>query len=146
MHCPYCASTEIAVIESRPGIDGQSVRRRRECSKCQRRFTTYERVEGPSLMVVKKDGKRESFDRQKLSEGIEKAFQKRPVPVEKLESLVDDCEREVLRKGIGEIPSRVIGKMVLRRIKKLDKVAWLRFASVYLEFEDLGDFEKAINK
>jgi transcriptional repressor NrdR len=102
-------------------------------------------VEGPALMVVKKDGKREPFNRQKLAQGIEKAFQKRPVSTKELEVLMDACEREVLRKGSGEIPSKTIGKMVLRRIKKLDKVAWLRFASVYLEFEDLGDFEKAIN-
>lgn len=146
MQCPFCASPNTGVIESRPGIDGRSVRRRRECSKCERRFTTYERVEERALMIVKKDGKREPFDRQKLAKGIKRAFQKRPVSTEALEKLIDASEREVLRKGSSEIPSKTVGKIVLRRIKKIDKVAWLRFASVYLEFEDLGDFEKAINK
>ncbi len=146
MKCPFCNSTETSVLESRAGIDGESLRRRRECGKCKRRFTTYERVEGQALMVVKKDGKREPFDRQKLEEGIRRAFNKRPVAVEKIDSLVDAVERELLRIGDAEIPSKKVGQVVLRRIKKLDKVAWLRFASVYLEFEDLNDFEKIIEK
>lgn len=146
MKCPYCGSTQTSVLESRVGVDSESLRRRRECSKCERRFTTYERVQGPSLMLIKKDGKREPFDRRKLSIGVEKAFHKRPIPVDKIESLIDAVERELLRKELREVPSRSVGKIVLRRIKKLDQVAWLRFASVYLEFEDLSDFERLINK
>jgi len=146
MKCPFCNSTETSVLESRVGIDGECLRRRRECDKCHRRFTTYERAEGLTLMVVKKDKKRELFDREKLAKGIRKAFHKRPVPVEAIEKLVDDVERELLRRGVQEIESNKIGQVVLRKIKKLDKVAWLRFASVYLAFEDLTDFERLISQ
>lgn len=146
MKCPFCGHDETAVLESRISEDGNSFRRRRECEKCQKRFTTYERVEGPNLLVIKKDGRRESFDREKIKRGILKACEKRPVPLSAIEEIVDEVERELLRKDTVEIPSRVIGNTVLRKLKKLDKVAWLRFASVYLEFTDLSDFEKAIEK
>jgi len=146
MRCPFCTSTDTSVLESRVGTNGDSLRRRRECHKCERRFTTYERIEGPSLMVIKKDNRREPFDFQKLAKGIRRAFHKRAIAVKDIETLVDAVERELLRKGNPEIPSKTIGKICLRRIKKLDKVAWLRFASIYLEFENLSDFQKAINK
>lgn len=146
MKCPFCGSSQSSVLESRVAIDCQSLRRRRECSKCERRFTTYERVEGPALMIVKKDQKREPFNRQKLVRGIQKAFHKRPVSVEELEKLIDSVEREILRKSSNEIQSQQIGTIALRKIKKIDKVAWLRFASVYMDFEDLSDFEKIIEK
>lgn len=146
MKCPFCQSDQTNVLESRQGADGVSVRRRRDCCKCRRRFTTYERVEGPALMVIKKDGRREAFDRQKLATGIYEALRKRPVATADIDELVDAVERECLRKGKSEIPATTIGRAVLRRLKKLDNVAWLRFASVYLAFETLSDFEKVIEK
>ena len=144
MKCPFCGENQTQVLESRSASDGVSIRRRRDCGKCARRFTTYERVEGPSLLVVKKSGRREVFERAKLASGVIDAVRKRPVSVEEINGLVDAVEREMLRKGKGEIQSGVIGKAVLRRLKRLDRVAWLRFASVYLEFEDLGDFEEML--
>ncbi|MDO8551373.1 MAG: transcriptional regulator NrdR [bacterium] len=146
MRCPFCGHDETDVLESRIPENGNTFRRRRECEKCKKRFTTYERVEGPSLLVIKKDGRREPFDREKIKRGILKSCEKRPVPVRTLDEIVEEVERELLRKDTIEIPSRVIGNAVLRKMKKLDKVAWLRFASVYLEFADLADFERAIEK
>ena len=146
MKCPFCGHAETAVLESRVSEDGDSFRRRRECEKCQKRFTTYERTEGPSLLVIKKDGRRESFDREKIKRGILKACEKRPVTLASIEAVVEEIERELLRKDGIEIPSKMIGNAVLRRLKRLDKIAWMRFASVYLEFADLSDFEKAIEK
>jgi transcriptional repressor NrdR len=146
MKCPFCTSTETQVLESRAVEDGNSIRRRRECVKCKKRFTTYEKIKGTVLWVVKKDGKREPFDREKLKRGVLRAIQKRPVSLDLVEDVVDQVEREMLRKEKEEVSSRAIGNAVLKRLKKIDKVAWLRFASVYLEFEDLGDFEKTIEK
>lgn len=146
MKCPFCGHSETAVLESRISEDGNSFRRRRECEKCQKRFTTYERVEGPNLLVIKKDGRRESFDREKIKRGILKACEKRAVSLEAIEGIVEEVEQELLRKDTVEIPSKTIGNLVLRKLRKFDKVAWLRFASVYLEFADLKDFEKAIEK
>lgn len=143
MKCPFCSHLETQVLESRIAHDGSSFRRRRECEKCQKRFTTYERVER-TLLVVKKDGKRETFEREKIKKGILLACHKRPVSAEMIESIVEEVEQELLRKDSVEIPSRTIGNAVLKRLRKADKVAWLRFASVYLEFENLEDFEKAI--
>ncbi len=145
MKCPFCGHLETAVLESR-AQDGDAFKRRRECERCKKRFTTYERVEGPSLLVIKKDGRRESFDREKIKRGILKACEKRPVSLDLIEEVVEEIERELLRKDTVEISSRVIGNTTLRKLKKIDKVAWLRFASVYLEFADLADFEKAIEK
>lgn len=145
MKCPFCSHLETQVLESRIAEDGSSFRRRRECEKCQKRFTTYERVER-TLLVVKKDGKRETFEREKIKKGILLACHKRPVSAEMIESIVEEVEQELLRKDSVEIPSRMIGNAILKRIKKIDKVAWLRFASVYLEFENLEDFEKTIEK
>lgn len=146
MKCPFCGGSETAVLESRVAGDGEGIRRRRECSKCGKRFTTVEKVKGSVLWVVKKDGRREPFDREKVKRGILRAIEKRSVSLDLVEDLVGDVEREMLRSEKEEIPSRTIGNAVLKRLRKIDKVAWLRFASVYLEFEDLSDFEKAIER
>lgn len=146
MKCPFCASVNTQVLESRAVEDGDATRRRRECGKCGKRFTTYERTKGTVLWVVKKDGRREPFDREKVKRGILRAIQKRPVSLELVEDIVDRVEREMLRKEKEEVPSRDIGRAVLKRLKNIDKVAWLRFASVYLEFADLEDFEKTIKR
>ncbi len=146
MKCPFCASEETQVLESRAVEDKNAIRRRRECTKCNKRFTTYEKTKNNFLWVVKKDGKREPFDRGKLKKGILKAIEKRPFSLDLVDDIVDQVEREMLRKEKEEIPSKVIGSAVLKRLKKVDKVAWLRFVSVYLEFADLEDFEKTIEK
>lgn len=144
MKCYFCENEDTQVLESRLVDDGSSVRRRRECGKCHKRFTTYEKVKGSVLWVVKKDGKREPFDREKTKRGILRAIEKRPVSVDLVDDVVDQVEREMLKKEKEEVPSRAIGRAILNRLKKIDKVAWLRFASVYLAFEDLEDFQKAI--
>lgn len=146
MRCPFCGSIESEVLESRLVEDGMALRRRRECGKCGKRFTTYEKVKESFFWVIKKDGKREPFDREKIKRGILRAIEKRPVSLELVDEVVDQVERELLKKETEEIPSRVIGNSILKRLRKIDKVAWLRFASVYLEFEDLTDFERAIEK
>jgi len=126
--------------------DGQAIRRRRECNKCNKRFTTHEEVKKSVLWVIKKDGKREPFDKEKVKRGILRSIEKRPVSLDLVEETVNDVERELLKAVKEEVPSKVIGNAVLKRLKKIDKVAWLRFASVYLEFEDLKDFEKIISR
>lgn len=146
MKCPFCGSSETHVLESRTVDEGQSIRRRRKCSTCEKRFTTYEKVKGNALWVVKKDKRREPFDREKVKRGILRAIEKRPVSLETVEEVVDEVEREMLNKESEEVESTEIGKAILKRLRKIDKVAWLRFASVYLEFEDLKDFGKAIKK
>ncbi len=146
MKCPYCSGKGSEVLESRTIEQGREIRRRRECKKCGRRYTTHERVFGAMLWVVKKSGRREPFDKEKVKRGVLRSIQKRPVSIDLVNEIVDQVEREMLRKGKEEIPSRVIGGSILKRLRKIDKVAWLRFASVYLEFEDLTDFEKAIEK
>lgn len=146
MKCPFCAHVETSVLESRVADDGQSLRRRRECLKCQRRFTTFERVEGPTIFVIKRDGSRKPFDREKIVAGVTKSFDKRPVSIDLIHKLADEVEREVRRKEVSEISSKTIGKMVLKRLKPIDKVAWLRFASVYFELSDITEFEKLIEK
>ncbi|OYT56181.1 MAG: transcriptional regulator NrdR [Candidatus Aenigmarchaeota archaeon ex4484_14] len=144
MQCPYCSSNDTKVIDSRE-TDG-STRRRRECLKCGNRFTTYERVEDIQFMVIKKDGRREQFNREKIKTGITKACEKRPISMEKIEQVVDKIEADLRRMGKTEIKSRVIGKMVVRELKHLDKVAYIRFASVYQEFDDLESFENELRK
>ncbi|MFZ5933226.1 MAG: transcriptional regulator NrdR [Patescibacteria group bacterium] len=146
MRCPFCNAAETEVLESRTVDEGEAIRRRRECKKCHKRFTTLEKVRGIALWVIKKDGSREPFDREKVKRGMLRAIEKRPVSLELVDEVANDIEREMLRNEREEIPSRVIGRAVLKRLKKIDRVAWLRFASVYLEFEDLKDFEKAIEK
>lgn len=146
MKCPFCNSKTTQVLESRVVEEGLGLRRRRICDHCRKRFTTYERVKGSALWVIKKDGKREPFDKEKIKRGVLRAIEKRPVSLDLVNDIVNQVEREMLRKEKEEIPSRVIGNAVLNKLKKIDKVAWLRFASVYLEFEDLTDFERAIEK
>jgi transcriptional repressor NrdR len=146
MKCPFCAHIDTFVLESRVADDGQSLRRRRECSKCQKRFTTFERVEGPTIFVIKRDGSRQPFDREKIVRGIIKSFDKRPVSIDLIVQLADEVEREVRRKEVSEISSKTIGRMVLKRLKDIDKVAWLRFASVYMELSDVSEFEKLFEK
>ena len=135
MKCPYCANRDTRVIDTREVGDG--VRRRRECKSCDQRFTTYERVARDSLAVVKRDGRREAFDSQKLLNGIMRACAKRPIPMETLEELVQEIEREVYQLGQAEVLSRDIGRMVIGRLRELDDVAYVRFASVYRRFEDV---------
>ena len=140
MKCPFCAEVENKVIDSRLSNQGAVIRRRRECLGCQRRFTTYERVEEILPMVVKKDGRREAFDRQKVVEGLKLACQKRPVSAEQLEAVVDGIERRLQEMGEKEVPTSVIGESVMRELARLDEVAYERFASVYRSYKDLGEF------
>ena len=144
MKCPFCGAADTSVLESRTVSDGVAIRRRRECGKCGKRFTTIEEVKRSFLWVIKKDGRREVFDKEKVKRGILRAIEKRPVSLDLVDDITDEVEMEMLRSDKQEIPTRAIGNAVLKRLKKIDKVAWLRFASVYLEFEDLGDFEKLI--
>lgn len=146
MKCIYCNKSDSQVLESRVVEEGKVIRRRRECLKCQRRFTTLERVRENHLWVVKKDGKRELFDREKIKRGILKAIEKRPVSLDMVNQITEEIESDILKRGVEEIPTKLIGNMILKKLKTIDKVAWLRFASVYLEFEDVSDFEKAIEK
>ncbi|OGM23158.1 transcriptional regulator NrdR [Candidatus Woesebacteria bacterium RIFCSPLOWO2_01_FULL_39_21] len=146
MKCPFCNARKTQVLESRVVEEGRAVRRRRECLRCLKRFTTAEHIKGTSIWVIKKDGTREPFDKEKVRRGILRSIEKRPISLELVDRIVHGVEKEVLIRDSQEIPSRWIGKSVLKRLKKIDKVAWLRFASVYLEFEKLDDFEKAIGK
>ena len=140
MKCPFCSHLDDKVVDSREGREGDLIRRRRECLKCGRRFTTYERIDEIPYMVVKKDGRRERFDRQKLLAGLLKACEKRPVSPMKLEQIVDEAETFVAESTDRERPSTELGGMVMNRLKKLDKVAYVRFASVYLDFKDVREF------
>lgn len=146
MKCPFCNTKETAVLESRASEDSHGLRRRRECGKCGKRFTTYEEVKASVLWVIKRDGKRESFDKEKVKRGILRSIEKRPVSLDLVNETADEVERELLKAEKEEVSSRTIGNAILKRLKKIDKVAWLRFASVYLQFEDLDDFEKLISK
>ena len=140
MRCPYCTSLDNKVVDSRMGKEGESIRRRRECLKCEGRFTTYERVEEVLPLVIKKDGRREPFDRLKILHGLKKACEKRPVSVDALETTVSDIERSLQEKGLKEIPSTVIGEEVMENLHRLDEVAYVRFASVYRSFKDINEF------
>ena len=140
MRCPFCAHIEDKVVDSRESKEGDSIRRRRECLQCGRRFTSYERIDEIPYMVVKKDGRRELFDRQKILNGLMRAGEKRPVSMSQLETIVDDIEKAVQDSADREMPTSEVGKTIMRRLKALDKVAYVRFASVYLEFEDVTEF------
>ena len=140
MKCPFCTHLEDRVVDSREARDGHSIRRRRECLHCTRRFTSYERIDEIPYMVVKKDGSREQFDRNKVMSGIMRACEKRPVPPAKLESIVNAVEKYVQESAERERPTTKIGEIIMKRLKELDKVAYVRFASVYLEFEDVTEF------
>jgi len=138
--CPFCNHLEDRVVDSREGKDGESIRRRRECNHCKRRFTSYERIEEIQFMVVKKDGKRELFDRQKALKGILASCQKRPVSMADCQEIVNDVLGRLYQKPEREIPASEIGEIIMDGLEKLDKVAYIRFASVYREFQDLSDF------
>lgn len=144
MKCPYCAHEENQVLDSRDSEDLSAVRRRRECLKCSKRFTTYERVDTVDIFIIKKDGRREQFDRSKLLAGIKTACEKRPISMDTIEETVDEIEQNLRRRKTTEIPSKAIGEIVIRRLKALDKVAYIRFASVYRSFEDVESFEKEV--
>ncbi len=140
MRCPSCHYKDTSVVDSRMNSDGTSIRRRRKCPKCEERFTTYEYIEQVPLMVVKRDGRRQPFDRSRILNGIIKACEKRPVSVDQIESLVDDIERVIRKKYDQEINSKDIGEMVMDRISVMDEVAYVRFASVYRQFRDVNQF------
>ena len=143
MKCPYCGGLESRVIDSRSLDDG--VRRRRSCLACGARFTTYERVQSHNIFVVKKDGRREEFNRDKLSAGIRKACEKRPLPTGTIDKVIDNVEAELYRSGKAETPSSIIGDLVMQRLEKLDHIAYIRFASVYREFADITTLQKAVD-
>ncbi len=146
MKCPFCGHKEDKVIDSRSTQDDSSIRRRRECLQCGKRFTTYEYIEKIPLMVIKKDSRREPFDRNKILQGLIKACQKRPVSMVQLESLVDEVEKEIQKKYDREIESKVIGEMVVEKLSKLDDVAYVRFASVYRQFKDVNEFMRELRE
>ncbi len=140
MRCPFCGHSDGKVVDSRASKDGDSIRRRRECLSCERRFTTYERIEEVAQMVIKKDGRREAFDRWKLKSGILKAVQKRPISLEDVEGIINDIERALFNSSDHETATREVGEAVMERLKNLDEVAYVRFASVYRQFKDLNEF------
>jgi transcriptional repressor NrdR len=144
MKCPFCGAEDTKVTDSRDSAEAFEIRRRRECENCAKRFTTYERIESHPLVVIKKDGRRESFLKEKLMNGIIKSCQKRDVSVEKMEEAGRDIESSLRNEDTYEIPSSKIGEFVARKLKALDKVAYIRFASIYKDFEDVTDFEKEI--
>ncbi|MFA9558704.1 transcriptional regulator NrdR [Evansella sp. AB-rgal1] len=140
MICPSCQNNGTRVLDSRPSDEGKSIRRRRECEQCSYRFTTFERVEKTPLIVVKKDGNREEFSREKILRGLIRACEKRPVPLEKLEKIVEDVEKEIRNQGVSEVLSHDIGEIVMGYLASLDDVAYVRFASVYRQFKDINVF------
>lgn len=144
MRCPFCGETEDKVVDSREAKDGDSIRRRRECLSCKRRFTSYERIDEIPYMVVKKDGRREKFDRSKIMSGLLRASEKRPISSVQLEEIVNKLEHYVQSSAERERPTNELGKTIMKELKKLDKVAYVRFASVYLEFEDVSEFMKEL--
>ena len=146
MKCPYCAHLESKVVDARPADEGASIRRRRECLACHKRFTTYETMESLPLMVVKKDGSRQSFDRNKVLGGLIRACEKRPVPYSALESMANEIEQVLQNKMEREVSSAEIGELVMERLKKTDEVAYVRFASVYRQFKDINTFMHELNK
>lgn len=146
MKCPYCGSDNTRVIDSRPADDGDSIRRRRECDACGKRFTTYEKVETLPVIVIKKDENREPYDRSKIEGGVLRACHKRPIPADDVERLVDETEAVIFNKEVREISTREIGELVMEKLKKLDSVAYVRFASVYREFKDVNTFMDELRK
>jgi transcriptional repressor NrdR len=146
MRCPYCGYPDSKVLDSRPAHEGREIRRRRECLSCHRRFTSYERVEEAPLWVVKKDGRREAFDRGKILKGLLTACEKRPVSLEALEAVAEMVERTVRDRHQGEVSSREIGELVMEQLRSLDEVAYVRFASVYRQFTDLEGFRQELER
>lgn len=146
MKCPYCGEDNTRVIDSRPADDNSSIRRRRQCDICGKRFTTYEKVETIPLIVIKKDKNREAYDRGKIEAGLVKSCHKRPVSIDQIEQCLDEIENEIFNKEVREIESTVIGEIVMDKIKNLDAVAYVRFASVYREFKDVNTFMDELKK
>ena len=146
MRCPYCDYQESKVIDSRPTEEGNAIRRRRECTKCEKRFTTYEKIETIPVMVVKKDSSREPFSRTKVMNGILRSCEKRPVAMDDIEMVVTDIESKILNSLEREVTTETIGEMVMERLKELDGVAYVRFASVYREFKDINTFMEELHK
>ena len=146
MKCPFCGETDSKVIDSRPAEDGSSIRRRRQCNGCKKLFTTYEKVETIPLIVIKKDNNREPYDRQKIVSGILRSCHKRPISADQINRLVDEIETEIFNREEREIPAQEIGEIVMNRLKDLDAVAYVRFASVYREFKDVNTFMDEIKK
>jgi transcriptional repressor NrdR len=146
VRCPFCRAPDTRVIDSRELSGGESIRRRRECAVCGRRFTTYERVEGAGLMVVKKDGRRQEFDPTKLRQKLRVALTKRPVGEDQIDALLARVEADLLAMGTSEVPSSAIGELVLRELKALDEVAFIRFASVYRQFQDIEDLRREVEE
>lgn len=146
MKCPFCGHENTRVIDSRPADDNNSIRRRRICDECDKRFTTYEKVETIPLVVVKKDENREPFDRSKIEAGVLRACHKRPISINKINQLVDEIETEIYSREEKEIPSEVIGEMVMEKLKAIDMVAYVRFSSVYREFKDVNTFMDELKK
>jgi transcriptional repressor NrdR len=144
MKCPFCGAQDSKVTDSRDSSEAFEIRRRRECEKCQKRFTTYERIESHPLVVIKKDGRREGFSKEKLMSGIIKSCQKRDVGMEEMEEAGREIENLLREEDTSEVPSSRIGELVSRKLRRLDKVAYIRFASIYKDFEDVTDFEKEI--
>lgn len=144
MECPYCLNITSKVTDKRKSPEG--IRRRRECLKCKKRFTTQEKIVGSDFFVIKKDKRREKFSREKLEGGIYKAFEKRPFPKEKIEKMINEIEEQLRKKGKKEIKSSIIGELIMKKIKKLDNVAYIRFASVYRDFQDVKDFKLALKQ
>jgi len=145
LKCAFCECEETSVIETRESKNAVT-RRRRECFKCKRRFTTYERIELSSLVIIKKNKQREKFDRDKVKIGILKSCEKRPVSIDKIDSAVDEIESELRSANKAEVSSKKVGSLIMKKLKKLDKVAYIRFASVYREFQDIDSFEQAVKK
>ncbi|WFD09141.1 transcriptional regulator NrdR [Tepidibacter hydrothermalis] len=146
MKCPYCSFLQSRVIDSRPTDEGTSIRRRRECESCKKRFTTYEKIEYVRLVVIKKDGNRESFDRSKIINGIIKACEKRPVSIEQIENIVDQIEYNINKNMFKEIETKKIGELVMEKLKNIDEVSYVRFASVYRHFKDINTFVQELEK
>lgn len=146
MKCPYCGSVDSEVVETRASEDVDTIRRRRECLSCKKRFTTYERIENVNLVVIKKDGKREQFDRDKLKSGIIRSCEKTKVSMDQIEKIVTEVERELRSADSVEVESKKIGQMVASRLKKIDKVAYIRFSSVFKRFVDVEDFQEEVKR
>ncbi len=144
MYCSYCAHKKSKVTNKRESPDG--IRRRRECLKCGKRFTTYETISKEDIYIIKKDGRREKFDKQKLEGGVHRAFEKRPISKEKIDKMISEIEEQIRKKGKKETKTSEIGEMVMKKMKKLDNVAYIRFASVYRDFQDINDFKQEIKK
>jgi len=146
MRCPYCGSNKTKVTDKRETEKGKAIRRRRECSACEKRFSTYERIESVTLIIIKKDGNRQPYDRTKLERGIMRACEKRPVPVEEIKKMIQDIEYHMKNRNTTEIQSSLLGRLVMSRLKKLDKVSYIRFASVYKDFKDPEEFQEMIDR